>query len=108
MIGSPADVAESFISLLDKSYGFKEERLRRFEERRVGMSRRMKVIGFLEFLALGIHEFTFRLIFHQVNFGFQFRVGFEISHMLIIYANCFKNLNKSKVTLLVTEVSRKG
>ena len=68
----------------------------------------MKVIGFLEFLALGVQNFTLRLIFHQVDFGFQFRLGFEILPMLVFYANHFKGLNKDKVIFLVTEVSRKG
>ena len=62
----------------------------------------------LEHLALGIHKFTLRLIFHQVDLDFQFRLGFEILPMLVFYANLFKGLNKGKVTLLVTEVSSKG
>ena len=68
----------------------------------------MKVIGFLELLSLGIHKFTLRLIFYQVDFGFHSKLGFEIFPMLVLCANRFKGLNKSKVTLLVTEVSRKG
>ena len=68
----------------------------------------MKVIGFLEFLSLETHKFTLRLIFHQVDFDFQFRLGFEIFPMLFFYENCFKGLNKGKFTLLVTEVSNKG
>jgi len=67
----------------------------------------MKVIGFLEFRALGIHKFTLRLILNQVYFGFQFRLWFEILPMLVFYANGFKGLNKGNVTLLVTEVSSK-
>jgi len=71
------------------------------------MSKKMKVIGFLEFLALEIHKFTLRLIFHQVDFGFQFGLGFEILPMLVFYVNHFKCLNKSKITLFVTEDSSK-
>jgi len=67
----------------------------------------MKVIGFLEFLTLGIYKFTFRLIFHQVDFGFQFRLGFEILPILVFNVNLFKGLNKGKITLLMTEISNK-
>ena len=65
------------------------------------------MIGFLEFLALGIPKFTLKFILHQVDFGFQFRLGFEILPMLISYANRFKGLNKDKFTLLVMQVSSK-
>ena len=110
MVGSPSNVAESSIGLLDRGFGFGRRRLRGFERRRRRASvwRRMKVIEFLKFLSLGIHKFTLRLIFHQVDFDFQFRLGLEILHMLVFYANRFKGLNKSKVTLFVTEVSSKG
>ena len=47
----------------------------------------MKVIGFLEFFALRIHKFMLRLILDQVDFVFQFRLGFEILSMLVFYAN---------------------
>ena len=60
----------------------------------------MKMIGFLEFLSLGIRKFSLRLILHQVDFGFQFRLEFATLPMLILYANHFKGLNKSNVTLL--------
>ena len=63
----------------------------------------MKVIRFL-----GIHKFTLRFIFHQVDFGFQFRLEFEILSMLVFYVNRSKGLNKGNVTLLVTDVSSKG
>jgi len=53
MICSSADVAECFISLLAKDFGFEEARLTRFERRRVCMGRRMKMMGFLNFLPLG-------------------------------------------------------
>ena len=60
----------------------------------------MKVIGFLELLALGIHKFALSLIFLQINFGFLFRLGFEILPMLIFYVNWFKGLNKGNITFL--------
>ena len=65
------------------------------------------MIEFLEFLTLGILEFAIKLIVHQVHFSFQFRFKFENFPMLVFYANHFKSLNKSKVTLLVTEISNK-
>ena len=68
----------------------------------------MKLIGFLEFFALRIHKFALRIILHQVDFGFQFRLEFEILPMLVFYTNRFKGLNKYKVTLLVTKVSGRG
>ena len=68
----------------------------------------MQVIGFLEFLTLRIHKFMLRLIFHQIDFAFQFRLGFEILPILIFYANRFKGLNKGKTILLMTEVASKG
>jgi len=42
-----------------------------FKTRRVCMRRKMKVVELLEFLTFGIHKFTLRLIFHQVDFDFS-------------------------------------
>ena len=47
VVGSPADIAKLLIRLMARGYGFNEER--------------MRVIIFLEFLALGIHIFALRL-----------------------------------------------
>ena len=63
MIGSLVDVRESSIGLMAGGFRFEGERLKIFE-RKVCMRRRMKVIGFLELLALGIHKFVLRLILH--------------------------------------------
>ena len=87
MICSPADVGESFIGLLAGGFGFEGGRLKMFERRRACMRRRMKVIGFLEFLALGIHEFALKLILHQVHFSFHFRLDFRVLPMPVFYEN---------------------
>ena len=62
MIGSLANIVESFIGLLIRDFGLEGGRLQRFEGGRVSMRRKMKVIVFLEFLTLGIHEFRLRFI----------------------------------------------
>ena len=102
MISSPTAVEKSSIGLLPRGFRFEGGRLQRFERRKVCMRRIMKVIGFFEFLTLRIHKFTLKIFFYLVDFCFQFRLGFENFPMLVFYTNRFKGLNKSKVTLLVT------
>jgi len=102
VIVSPADMAEYFISLLAREFGFEGGRLQRYERKRVCMRRRMKVIGFSEFLTLEIHKFTHYLLLRWLWLLVQTWVW------RFAYANHLKGLNKCKITLLVTEVSSKG
>jgi len=62
-------------------------------------------MGFLEFLALGIHIFVLRLILYQVHFGLHFRLGFGVEPTLVFNMNRLKG--ESKLGSLVTNISSK-
>jgi len=47
----------------------------------------MKVTGFLELFAFGIHEFMLRVILNQVHFSFHLRFDSEVLPMLVFYVN---------------------
>jgi len=53
------------------------------------------MMGFFEFLALGIQAFVLRLIFYQVHFGLHSRIDFGVEHMLVFNKNRLKTLYQS-------------
>ena len=79
-VGSPTDIIELSIRFMIRNFRFKEGR--------------MRVIDFLEFLALEIQVFSLKLILYQVHFDFHLIVGFGVEPMLVFNMNHFKSLDQ--------------
>jgi len=77
VIGSLTDVVESSINFLARDFGFERRRLRSFKRRRVCMRRQMKVIGFLEFLALRFINLRLGLFFTKLTLAFSSDLGLK-------------------------------